>query len=208
MEKHSCRDGNVCGLRAPLRMNARRNEARQTVRNAATRLCPHNAHLMVRGQSYKEEIFKLKHWKMLFPKKNNKPGTAKVGAISKAQNFKRGTLWALWNSRWLQNMKKELKGALERFWKISEKKLKVSQCRKMWKGGPFGIFWHPLCCKISKQTKGRPFGGIQKSSKKVAQCRKKSEWKTPKVSYVFKVLDVDVFVLDEFLTFRVCFGRP
>ena len=27
--------------------------------------------------------------------KKNKPGTAKVGAISKAQNCKRGTLWAL-----------------------------------------------------------------------------------------------------------------
>ena len=26
-------------------------------------------------------------------------------------------------------------------------------------------------------------------------------------SYVFKVLDVDVFVLDEVLAFRVCFGR-
>ena len=26
-------------------------------------------------------------------------------------------------------------------------------------------------------------------------------------SYVFEVLDVDVFVLDEVLTFRVCFGR-
>ena len=34
------------------------------------------------------------------------------------------------------------------------------------KGGPFGIFGHPLCCKISKQTKGRPFGAIQKISKK------------------------------------------
>ena len=27
-------------------------------------------------------------------------------------------------------------------------------------------------------------------------------------SYVFEVLDVDVFVLDEILLFRVCFGRP
>ena len=27
-------------------------------------------------------------------------------------------------------------------------------------------------------------------------------------SYVFEVLDVDVFVLGEFLVFRVCFGRP
>ena len=37
------------------------------------------------------------------------PGTAEVGAISKAQNCKKGTLWALFvgcNSSWLQNMKK------------------------------------------------------------------------------------------------------
>ena len=35
----------------------------------------------------------------------------------------------------------------------------VEKCKR----GAFVIFWHPLCCKISKQTKGRPFGGIQKS---------------------------------------------
>ena len=36
------------------------------------------------------------------------------------------------------------------------------------KGGPFGIFRHSLCCKISKQMKGGPSGAIQKTSKKVA----------------------------------------
>ena len=68
----------------------------------------------------------------------NKPRTAEVGAISKAQNWKRGTLRALWNSSWLQKMKK-LKGSLWRHEKISRKKIfneifEVSQCRKMWKG--------------------------------------------------------------------------
>ena len=34
---------------------------------------------------------------------------------------------------------------------------KVSQCRKT-ERGPFGIFKHTICCKISKKMKGRPFG--------------------------------------------------
>ena len=62
--------------------------------------------------------------------------------------------------------------------------------------------------KKSKQTKGRPFGGIQKSSKKVAKkvVPKKIRVINTKGSYVFEVLDVDVS--DEILAFRVCFGRP
>ena len=31
------------------------------------------------------------------------------------------------------------------------------------KRGPFGIFYNPFCCKISKQIKGAPFGTFQKS---------------------------------------------
>ena len=67
------------------------------------------------------------------------------------------------------------------------------------KEGPFGIFWDPLCCKISKQTKRRPFGGIQKTSKKSRIEPKKIRVKNTKggASYVFEVLYVDVFVLDE-----------
>ena len=34
---------------------------------------------------------------------------------------------------------------------------KVSQCRKNWKGGPFGIFQHPFCRKTQK-NEGGPFG--------------------------------------------------
>ena len=40
---------------------------------------------------------------------------------------------------------------------------------KNWKGGPFGIFKHPICCKISNKLKGGPFG---KKNRKVSQCRK------------------------------------
>ena len=36
--------------------------------------------------------------------------------------------------------------------------LKVSQCWKNWKGGPFGIFQHPFCRKTPKKMKGEPFG--------------------------------------------------
>ena len=67
---------------------------------------------------------------------NNKPGTAKVCAISKAQNCKRGILWASRNFNWLHGIGKIEGGrTLERFLKFSEKDLKsyiwtVSQCRK------------------------------------------------------------------------------
>ena len=43
-----------------------------------------------------------------------KPGTAKVGAISKAQNCKRGTLWALLVAKY----EKKIKGGPLRFLKI------------------------------------------------------------------------------------------
>ena len=40
-----------------------------------------------------------------------------------------------------------------------EKKIEVSQCRKNWKGGPFGIFQHPFRCKTPKKIEGgKPFG--------------------------------------------------
>ena len=47
---------------------------------------------------------------------------------------------------------------------------KKSQCRKT-KGGPFGIFKHPFCCKLSKKLKGDPLKRRKKFFK-VSQCRK------------------------------------
>ena len=79
------------------------------------------------------------------------------------------------------------------------------------RGDLLGFFDIP--CVAKYRNKGgkvrRPFGGIQKFSKNVALCRKNPSEK-PQIgaSYVFKVLYVDVFVLDEVLGFRVCFGRP
>ena len=37
---------------------------------------------------------------------------------------------------------------------------------KIVKGGPFGLFENPVCCKISKKIEGGPFGDIKKLSKK------------------------------------------
>ena len=45
----------------------------------------------------------------------------------------------------------------EIFWRKNIFSKKVSQCRKL-KEGPFGIFKHPICCKISKKLKGGPIG--------------------------------------------------
>ena len=51
---------------------------------------------------------------------------------------------------------------------------------------------------------GRPFDGIQKTSnKKSPRAEKNQSEKHQGVSYVFEVVDVDVFVLDEFQAFRV-----
>ena len=45
------------------------------------------------------------------------------------------------------------------------------------KGGPFWIFKHPICCKISKKMKGGPpFGEKKNVRKKVSQCRKTERW--------------------------------
>ena len=77
------------------------------------------------------------------------------------------------------------------------------------KGGPFGIFRHPLCCKISKQMKGRPFGAIQKFSKKSRIVPEKSGAKVG--SLVCFRVSVRVlfflFVLDALLRFE-CFEPP
>ena len=50
---------------------------------------------------------------------------------------------------------------------------KISQCRKNWKGGPFGIFQHSFCRKTAKKWRGTLWG--KKIPEKVSQCRKKLE---------------------------------
>ena len=41
------------------------------------------------------------------------------------------------------------------------------------KGGPFLVYKHALCCKITKNSKGDPLGTLKNFRKKVEQCRKK-----------------------------------
>ena len=43
------------------------------------------------------------------------------------------------------------------------------------KGGPFLIYKHAFCCKITKNSKGGPFGDIEKISKKSRTVPKKIE---------------------------------
>ena len=67
---------------------------------------------------------------------NNKPGTAKVGAIFKAQNCERGDPLGFVKLQLVAKNDKKLKGDPWESFKISQKKLKwdvwaVSQCRKM-----------------------------------------------------------------------------
>ena len=100
---------------------------------------------------------------------NNKPGTAKAGTISKVQNGKRGTLWALWNSSWLENMKK-----------IKEGSLNSVTVPKNVKGGPFGIFWDPLCCKMSKKRRRDPLVESKKNFEKSRIVPKKIRVKNTK----------------------------
>ena len=70
-----------------------------------------------------------------------------------------------------------------------------------------GHFLTSIVLQTIKKLKGRPFGGIEKASKSRIVPKKNPSEKHHRVgSYVIEVMDVDVFVLDEVLAFRVCFG--
>ena len=51
---------------------------------------------------------------------------------------------------------------------------------KVERGDPFGLFETSVCCKISKNLKGEPFGD-KKNREKVAQCQKKIQRGDPVV---------------------------
>ena len=54
----------------------------------------------------------------------------------------------------LSTLLSQLKGV-----SFGEKQIfKKSHVAEKLKGGPYGIFKHPFCCKISKKLKGGPFG--------------------------------------------------
>ena len=90
----------------------------------------------------------------------NKTRTSKVGAISKAQ--------------------KEQNIFLEKNLKFSKIFLfrKMSHSAEKCKRGPFLIYKHAFCCKITKTSKGGPFGTLKNFRKKVAQWQKNSKWGT------------------------------
>ena len=58
-----------------------------------------------------------------------------------------------------------------------------------------------------KNLKGDPMETKKFKKGRIVPKKIPSE-NTKRGSYVFEVVDVDVFVLDEVLAFRVCFGRP
>ena len=79
----------------------------------------------------------LQYSKIEKAKKNGPSGALKGGHFRNCQHFCRS-----WRG---DPMEKK---------QIFEKK--VSQCRKTERRGAFGIFKHPICCKISKKLKGDP----------------------------------------------------
>ena len=90
------------------------------------------------------------------------PRTAKVGAISKAQNCKMGDPSGFVKLQLVAKYEKKIEG--EPFGDLKKFKNEIfEQCHSAEKRGPFGIFGHPLCCKMLKQMKG---GGPLVQSKK------------------------------------------
>ena len=76
------------------------------------------------------------------------------------------------------------------------------------KGGTLWDFLTSIVFQNIETNERETLWWNQKSSKKSLSAEKNRVKNTKGGSYVFEVLDVDVFVLDEVLAFRVCFGRP
>ena len=108
----------------------------------------------------------------------NKPGTAKVGAISKAQNCKRGTLWALWNSSWFQKFKKN--------WRADP----LETLRNIEKIEGETLWWNP------------------QSSKKSRLVPKKIEWKTPNGDPIYRASGRRCFFWTRFWRFEYVLEVP
>ena len=75
-------------------------------------------------------------------------------------------------------------------------------------GDPSGYFDIHYVAKYRNKRRGDPLVQSKENSKSQSAEKNPSEKHQRGGSYVFEVLDVDVFVLDEVLAFRVCFGRP
>ena len=77
---------------------------------------------------------------------------------------------------------------------------------------PLGFFDIPCVAKYRNKRRGDPLVQSKKFQKKSHSAEKNRSEKHQRgilsMFSVFEVRDVDVFVLDEVLAFRVCFGRP
>ena len=105
----------------------------------------------------------------------NKPRTAKIGGISKAQNCKRGDLSGFVKLQLVAKYEKKLRGALWGLEKISQKNFEneifehCHSAEKCKRGGPLGFFdiLTSIVLQNVEKMKGGPF--VQsKSFKKVA----------------------------------------
>ena len=76
------------------------------------------------------------------------------------------------------------------------------------KGDLLGFFDIHCVAKYRNKRRGDPLVESKKLQKKSHSVEKNSSEKHRGGTLVCEVLNVDVFVLDEFLAFRVCFGRP
>ena len=104
----------------------------------------------------------------------NKPETAQVGAISKAQKDSKtkitfSTTGDNKSSQKLKMGEKNFRFFSRNYFEVSGKSQKTEKCKK---GDALGFFEHPFCCKISKIDR-RNNEKLRKKS--VSQCRKKEE---------------------------------
>ena len=97
-------------------------------------------------------------------------------------------------------MGKKIKGGPLRK-EIFEQCHSAEKCKMADTSGFFDIH-----CVAKYRNEGETLWLILKTSKKSHSAEKSPSEKHQRGSYVFEVHDVDV--LDEFLAFRVCFGRP
>ena len=96
--------------------------------------------------------------------KTKKPGTALIGANSKAQNCKRGRF----GTQFFPKYGNKLEGTFGDIKSFREKLIGFLNSAEKCKRGPFGIF--TITCKISKTNEGGPFVAIKK-------FHKKSQWR-------------------------------
>ena len=103
-----------------------------------------------------------------------------LNSLVVTKNVERG-LWAFSTSLQLQNILKIERGTLWRQTQFSKKSHSAEKIER----GPFLIYKHAFCCKITKNSKGGPFGNFKKFSKKKSHTAEKNQKGDPFVSAGF-----------------------